>query len=98
MPETTVGQHSPAPWSAYLGQVIGADRTVVATVNRPSGGNKRTENANEALVIAAPELLTIARAYVDLAAEVGDYDGAMPSLPDGLAHAKALLAKIGGAL
>lgn len=85
MPETTVGQHTPGPWTFPLLGLCGPDGRPIDT-----GDNDEPASSNRRLIAAAPELLTIARAYVDLAAEVGDYDGAMPSLPDVLWHYQAL--------
>lgn len=48
-----------------------------------------------------PDLLTIARAYVELGELVNETDGGidgltLPGLPDAIAHARATLAKCGG--
>ena len=51
-------KHTPGPWELRGTQtIIGADSTVVATVNRPMGGNRVQEEANARLIAAAPSLL-----------------------------------------
>lgn len=51
-----MNRYTPGPWRGYQ-NIIGADSTVVATINRPLGGCPSTETANAHLIAAAPDML-----------------------------------------
>ena len=70
-----MSEHTPLPWSTSGMNIIGADRTVVCTVNRPAGDTSAAAFRNQDLIMAAcnahDNLLEACEAIV-VAAEYGN--------------------------
>jgi hypothetical protein len=66
---TETAKHTPGPWTEDgYATIIGADRTVVAAINRTSrvGHARMTEAANRVLIAEAPALLEAAMFALDV--------------------------------
>lgn len=59
------------PWIGNR-NITGGDGTLVATINRPAGGNLRVENANAVLICHAPTMFDLCEQLLETVSSDGE--------------------------
>lgn len=57
-------KRTPGPWTREHLTIVGRDRTVVCTINRPTGDTTATAIHDGDLIAVAPEMAAAIRAFV----------------------------------